>query len=105
MKARAAFTLLALLAVSVAAVPAAPPAADIEHGKALHDKSCLSCHDTKAYTAADRKIETLDALDQRVHMCTRAAAVAWSKNDVADVIAYLNSSFYKFTGKERVWPK
>jgi mono/diheme cytochrome c family protein len=100
MKAHAALTLLGLLAVSAAAL-----AADIEHGKALHDKSCLSCHDAKAYTAAGRKIETLDALDQRVHMCTKAAGVSWSENDVADVVAYLNASFYKFTGKERVWPK
>jgi mono/diheme cytochrome c family protein len=103
MKAHAALTLLALLAVSAA--PAAPPAADIEHGKALHDKNCMGCHDTKAYTSADRKIETLDALNQRVHMCTRAAGVAWSDSDVADVIAYLNTNFYKFTGQEKVWPK
>lgn len=100
MKAHAALTFLALLAVSAAA-----PAADAEHGKALHDKSCLGCHDTKAYTAAGRKIETLDGLQQRVHMCTNAAGVAWSSNDVADVVAYLNTNFYKFTGQEKVWPK
>lgn len=75
-------------------------AASAEHtgnGKALHDKACTGCHDTSVYTRPDRTIKSAQALDQRVRMCESAAAQDWSGEQLADVIHYLDKTFYKFS--------
>ena len=70
--------------------------ADIVRGKILQEQSCTTCHDSSVYTRPDRRIKTLDALKERVGRCTKAAGVKWNRQEVLDVVNYLNSSFYHY---------
>jgi mono/diheme cytochrome c family protein len=95
------FTLAVGLALSARAEPFT--GADTAKGKMLAEESCVACHSskfgvdaTKIYTRPDHRIKSADQLLQRVTVCTQAAEVNWSKEDIRNVAAYLNQAFYKF---------
>lgn len=69
---------------------------DPKAGKALHDKTCLACHDSKMYTRADRKVKTATQLAGRVSGCNANTGAGWFPEDELNVSAYLNQQFYKF---------
>jgi len=70
--------------------------ADVAQGKKLAQQSCTQCHDTSVYTRPDRQVRSLDGLQHRVNQCERPASVSWSKKQTADVVEYLNKTFYHF---------
>lgn len=70
--------------------------ADAERGKQLHDESCLKCHGTEVYSRADRFIGSRDALEKQVNRCKTNVGVQWFDEDVANVVEYLDQSFYHF---------
>ena len=72
-------------------------------GKALHDAACLQCHASlgggnphQLYQRSDRKVKSLDGLKKWVENCMLAADVNWDKTQQADVVRYLQDSFYHF---------
>ena len=69
---------------------------DPKAGKALHDKTCLACHDSKMYTRADHKVKTAAQLSGRVSGCNANTGAGWFPEDELNVSAYLNQQFYKF---------
>lgn len=69
---------------------------DPKAGKALHDKTCVACHDSKMYTRADRKVKTAAQLAGRVSGCNANTGAGWFPEDELNVSAYLNQNFYKF---------
>ena len=69
---------------------------DPKAGKALHDKTCVACHDSKKYTRADRKVKTAAQLAGRVSGCNANTGAGWFPEDELNVSAYLNQQFYKF---------
>ncbi len=83
----------ALLATSL---PIAAIAADVENGDDLHFESCTGCHDDSLYTRADRKVGDLAQLGRQVRFCKDAVGATWFDDEVDDVIAYLNATYYKF---------
>lgn len=90
----------ALLAL---ALPLGVHAADPVRGKRLHDDNCIRCHasmqggdGTGIYTRENRRIGSLDALRKQVNRCKNSLDVGWPKDDVDDVVAYLNEHFYQF---------
>ena len=97
MKARVMVYSLLLLAMVMTA-PAPAFAANIEHGKNLYEQHCTRCHDTRVHTRPDRRIGSLEALQSQVKRCELNASVDWPQQDVDDVVAYLNATFYKFGG-------
>lgn len=96
-------TVLASLALSAAAHAAPFAKGDPAKGKALHDKSCTSCHigmfggdGNKIYTRADRKIKSADQLAARISGCNANTGAGWFPEDELHVAAYLNQQYYKF---------
>jgi mono/diheme cytochrome c family protein len=85
---------LAFIAVLLVAGSAA--AADAEHGKALHDQFCTKCHGSGVYTREDRFVRDMQGLDKQVRRCHLSAGAQWSDEDINDVVAYLNSTYYHF---------
>ena len=85
-----------LLAAALASVSTLATAADPGHGKALQQENCMSCHDDDVYTRKDRKVTTLAGLDKQVRRCELTLGLQWFDEDVADVVGYLNESFYGF---------
>ncbi len=81
---------ICILSTSVYAAP------DAQRGKVLHDQSCAGCHDTKVYSRPQKRMQSLAALQGQVKRCTQPAGAEWDQQDLADVVEYLNSSFYQF---------
>lgn len=86
------FIILALVWLSGTAVHAA----DLKRGEKLHSTYCTNCHTSSVYTRADRRIDSLEALNRQVQRCETALGVKWPAEDVADVVQYLNGNYYKF---------
>ena len=97
MRARVISYLLLFPAISMT-TPASVFAADIEHGKKLYEQYCTRCHDTRVHTRADRKMNSLEALKNQVERCEVMRSAEWPQPDIDDVVAYLDATFYKFSG-------
>jgi hypothetical protein len=84
-------TLLALAALSGNAAASNP-----EHGKQLLEERCTKCHDSSVYTRKDRFITSRQALQKQVSRCSTNTGAQWFDEDVADVVDYLDTTYYKF---------
>jgi cytochrome c553 len=71
-------------------------AADAKRGEALYQANCMGCHDTSVHMRSNRIIHSLDALKKRVRFCETNARLKWTDEQIEDVTAYLNRTFYKF---------
>jgi cytochrome c2 len=87
--------LLSLTLVAGSAQAALLPG-DAAKGKAVHDKTCVACHDTSVYTRANRRIKTVEGLIGQVNGCVRQTGVKLDRDQINDVVKYLDESFYKF---------
>jgi len=86
----------ALVTTAVLAASQTVVATDINHGKALQQKNCMSCHDDGIYSREDRRVTSSDALRAQVQRCETNLNLQWFPEDVDAVIEYLNTSYYKF---------
>lgn len=69
---------------------------DSVNGKALHNENCVRCHDDSMYTREDRKTKRYSLLRERVVQCEVMTELIWFEEEIDDVTAYLNESFYHF---------
>lgn len=93
-------TLLTALVMSTLSLSAFADG-DSANGKVLYDKSqCQKCHGTEVFTREDHKVKDLTALGKQVRMCDSQLSVNWFDDEIADVVSYLNESFYKFEEKD-----
>jgi cytochrome c553 len=86
----------ATLAALLAGQAQLAPAAQASQGKALVEKHCTSCHDDSVYTREERRITTLQGLQKQVQRCELSLGLKWFDDDIADVVAYLNETYYRF---------
>lgn len=94
-------TTLSLLAVGLSSTQAL--AADASHGATLHNEQCIACHAARfgdsgneIYTRANRRVTSLPGLQKQVNRCKNNLQIVWFDEDVADVTAHLNATFYHF---------
>lgn len=71
-------------------------AGDAKRGQELYQANCTRCHDTSIHTRPNSIIHSLDGLKKRVQFCETGNRLKWSEDQIEDVAAYLNASFYKF---------
>ena len=69
---------------------------DLDRGESLHGDHCQRCHKDEIYTRAERIVEDLPQLEQRVKQCELMNNLLWFDEEVNDVTAYLNAHFYLF---------
>ncbi len=86
----------ALVTTAVLAASQTVVATDINLGKSLQQKNCMSCHDDGIYSREDRRVTSSDALRAQVQRCETNLNLQWFPEDVDAVIEYLNTSYYKF---------
>lgn len=94
---------LLLIPLLLAMLASKGQAADVAHGKALHDSQCVKCHTavmggnpTAIFTRANSHIGSYAELYQQVSRCRDRLNVDWPDENVDDVVAYLNQNFYHF---------
>lgn len=102
----AAFASLAFALLAAPALAAEPFAGgDPKAGKALHAKSCVSCHSAEAYSPARRKIRSAEALAARVASCNLNTGAGWFPEEELHVGSFLNAQHYKFKAPAAQAPK
>lgn len=74
---------------------AAHAAGDPVRGESLH-VDCVGCHRTELYVPPRAKVKTLAALTKEVERWNDRMNPKFTKQEIADLVAYLNRDFYKF---------
>lgn len=87
----------ALLAavVELGLASAAAAAGDPVKGAKLHD-DCLGCHGTELYVPPRAKVKTLPALKKETEKWNDRMNPKFTKQEVENLVAYLNRDFYRF---------
>jgi mono/diheme cytochrome c family protein len=81
----------ALLLASQISVAAGDPV----NGEKLH-QDCLGCHGTELYVAPKAKVRSLAALRREVDKWNDRMNPKFTRQEIEDLIAWLNRDFYKF---------
>lgn len=69
----------------------------VANGQRLFAESrCLECHGVDVFTSKDRKVKDLAGLERKVRQCDTNLSTNWFDDQILDVVAYLNSTYYKF---------
>jgi cytochrome c2 len=89
----------ALIALASSTVIAA---GDAKNGEKLYNDSMCgtACHGVEKYTAPDKKVKDLKALEAQVRLDDTNLPTNWFDTDIHDVVAYLNEQYYKFPTPE-----
>ena len=85
---------LCLFATVVAAAPV--QSADLDRGRSLHDRQCLSCHGTNVYSRPNRYIKSLEQLKRETERWSGLANPPLKKKEIDEIARYLNQTYYHF---------
>ena len=88
---------LALLAALCAALPA--QAQDARRGRQIYETHCLPCHYEHVHERAPERsvVKSLEQLREEVAARAQQTQVRFTREDLEDVVAYLNQSHYRFS--------
>ncbi len=80
-----------------------PPAlaADGNRGMLLYENHCLTCHDRLPPRPEQPEVDDLSELRQIVTGWALHARLPWTKEDIEDVVCYLNRRYYTFPDGDR----
>ena len=96
---RASLSIFALaLAAGCAApagVPESKPVLDMLRGGDLYRSYCIACHTAQVHWREKRLVQSWDDLLYQVSRWQRIAGQDWSREEINDVAAYLNGTFYE----------
>ena len=94
MRPASAVLLAALLGAALAA-----QAQDARRGRQIYETLCLSCHYEHVHERARErsKVHSLEELQKETALRARLTGVRFTREDLADVVAYLDQSHYHFT--------
>lgn len=74
----------------------APSDANIIAGKDIHDKNCISCHDSASYSRPDRHLTSYPELLNLVQRCNGNLAERLYDQELQQIALYLNKTYYQF---------
>ena len=88
---------IALFVLVAAALPA--QAQDARRGRQLYETLCLTCHYEHVHERAPERTEVHSLQELRKETALRAGltGVRFTREDLEDVVAYLDQSHYHFT--------
>ncbi len=87
---------LLFLAILPTTAPAALLPGDAGRGHTLHERQCTACHDSRVYTRANRTVKSVEGLMGRVRMCNQQLGTKLERDQLNDLVKYLNDTYYKF---------
>ena len=87
-----------IFAVLLCAVIAGMPArgADLERGRALYENHCQVCHSSKVHARKQRWPQDIGQLRSVVGQWESQQELRWTKEEIDDVVYYLNVSQYNY---------
>ena len=91
-----------LIAVVVLATPAilfatrSASAADVQRGRALYESRCGTCHSESVHGRTKRVATDFNAVRGWVERWNGTLRLRWGDEELDDVAAYLNDTYYRF---------
>jgi mono/diheme cytochrome c family protein len=89
-------SILLAAAITSGAWAAASVPGDFERGRALYETHCEQCHTPGIHSRPNKLPLTRDELAAIVDHFRRTANLAWTPEEVDDVVEYLNRIRYRF---------
>jgi mono/diheme cytochrome c family protein len=89
--------LLGAAALAVATGTAGQPVPDLERGRALYQNHCVVCHTSKVHRREPPLPLSLEELRSIVTLWARQEGLRWSRDDIEDVVHYLDRAHYRFS--------
>jgi hypothetical protein len=77
--------------------PVTPPVPT--RGQMLYENHCMSCHESVVFIRGTRRTQSLKALQEQVSHWAGYLHLRWDRQEVADVVTYLNTHYYKFESR------
>ena len=68
--------------------------ADLERGRALYQRHCIVCHTEKVHRRVPSVAANKDHLRFIVTVWVMHESMRWSKQDIEDVVHYLDRTYY-----------
>jgi len=90
-----AIVLLAAAGVVVAGSGWAAESPDLERGRALYENHCVVCHTAKVHRRVHPLPLHTDDLRFIVTLWASQQGLRWSRDDIEDVVHYLNRTHYR----------
>ena len=72
------------------------PGQRIERGQLLYENHCMGCHESVVYIRTRRLIKSLPELHEETGRWATYTNLPWGKEELEDVVEFLNSRFYKY---------
>jgi cytochrome c1 len=69
--------------------------ADMQRGRLLYETHCIACHTTEAHWREKHIVRSWTDLLYQVSRWQKNAGQDWSSEEINDVAAFLNDTFYK----------
>lgn len=69
---------------------------DLERGRALYENHCVVCHTSKVHWREPPLPLRVEELRAVVTIWAREEGLRWSRDDIEDVVQYLDRAFYRF---------
>jgi len=69
---------------------------DLERGRALYENHCVVCHTPKVHRRMPALPLRIDDLRFIVTLWVSQQGLTWSRDDIEDVVFYLDRTYYRF---------
>ena len=83
-------------AVLLGGMAANAGAADAARGRALYENHCTVCHTPKIHSRPNRIPINVEEIRQIVTHWAKEENLRWSRDEIDDVVWYLNQTKYKY---------
>ena len=71
-------------------------ATDVNRGQALYEIRCIECHDVSVHGRHNLAAKNYEEIRSWVIRWNNTLGGLWDKEDIEDVIAYLNTRYYRY---------
>jgi len=88
--------LRSLTALLTVLASASAPAADDFNAEQFLADHCTRCHDSSVYTRPNRRVQSLEALNNQVRRCDAMVGTKLFEDDINTLVQHLNQRYYHF---------
>lgn len=75
-------------------------AADVNRGRLLYENHCLGCHESVVHIREQRSAHDLKTVEEQIRRWRDFLELEWKEPEVQDVLASLNTRFYRFAHEQ-----
>lgn len=79
----------------------AQPGGGGSRGELLYATHCNACHTSKIHWREKRLVTDMDSLGIQVRRWQGNIGLKWTEEEIADVVSYLNATYYNFSEADR----